>query len=281
MSSILPLATTPPNLNYFLSSTTTTMPIAQPQLRLRGSVVNEGTLFLEKVIGLGSYGKIYRAVETDSAVSSRRSSWASSSTSSSSPSPEPKVYAVKCLRRPQSFQADHKLYDYERALHSSVSSHPNIITLHDTFIEQGHMFFVLDMAVHDTMLEAIRDGMYQHNTPLLKRVFGQLIDAVQFCHRKGVYHRNIKPDHILVDYWGGNPCITDFGLATTDTVSYQLGVGTAPYMTPESFEDSAGGSYRPELSDAWAIGMTLMVAVTNGTPWYSARPKVFQNLRRK
>ncbi|KAJ7650929.1 kinase-like domain-containing protein [Roridomyces roridus] len=258
------------------------MPIAQPILGLHGCVVNGGTLLLEKAVGLGSYGKVYYGVETDSAVQSRRSSWASSasaSPSSSSSPPKPKVYAVKSLRRAQAFQDDPKLYEHERKLHSSVSDHPNIVTLHDTFIEQGHMFFVLDMHVHDTMLAAVLDGMYQHNTPLIKQTFAQLVDAILFCHRKGVYHRNIKPDHILVDYWGGNPCLTDFGMATSDVVSHQLGVGTAPYMAPESFDNGVGGSYRPELSDAWALGMTLMKVVTNNTPWFSARPEADKSFK--
>ncbi|KAJ7632880.1 kinase-like domain-containing protein [Roridomyces roridus] len=257
------------------------MPIAQPILGLRGCVVKDGALFLEEVIAHGSYNKLYRAVETESAVSSRRSSWASSSSASSSSSSSPRVYAVKSLRKAKAFRTDDRLYKHELSLHRSVDSHPNIMTLQDAFIDRGRMFLVMDMHVHGTMVEAILDGMYQRNTPLIQRTFGQLVDAVLFCHSKGVYHRNIKPTHILVDHWGGNPCLIDFGLATSDAVSDQLNVGSAPYMSPGmyllSFRPLSASSTQPP--DAWAIGMTLLNVVTNDTPWQSARPDVDRSFK--
>ena len=53
-------------------------------------------------------------------------------------------------------------------------------------------------------------------SPVVKEVFVQLIDALMYCHSKGVYHRDIKPENVLIsaDF---TVKFTDFGLSTTDS----------------------------------------------------------------
>ncbi|KAJ7633155.1 kinase-like domain-containing protein [Roridomyces roridus] len=255
------------------------MPVIKRLPEITGDYVDAGALYLEKFIGAESYAKLYKAVETgevdpDSEPSSRRSSWSSAASSSfSSSSVVNKVWAVKILRKPKSYEEDPAIYEREFAMHSRVSSHPNVVSLHGHFVERGYFFLVMDFQAMGTLVHAIRSGVYQRNSALIKRTFGQLTDAVLFCHKQGVYHRNIKPSHVLVDYWGCNPCLTDFGLATTEDINEQLGFGTAAYMTPESFDLGAGpGSYSAARSDYWAMGVTLFNMITRQAVWYSARP---------
>ncbi|KAJ7624570.1 kinase-like domain-containing protein [Roridomyces roridus] len=248
---------------------------------LTGCVVDDGTLLLKKLVGAGAFGKLYRGVETESACSSRRSSWASSSSdsslssseSSSSSESKPRVYAVKCLRNTVMYDGQESLAANERHFHSLVSNHPNIVTLrrHFTDSSKKHMFFVMDFYSSGDMSLAIADGLYHRNSALIKRTFAQLGDAVTFCHNLGVYHRDIKPENILVDHEGENPRLTDFGLATCYASTYDYECGTIPYMPPESFLESCTGPCYSDFSDAWALGITLINLVASQLPWDAAR----------
>ncbi|KAJ7651173.1 kinase-like domain-containing protein [Roridomyces roridus] len=230
---------------------------------LTGRLVNDGSLHLEKLVGAGAFGNLYRAYDTD--------------TSS-------KVYAVKCLEKHVLDSPEANLIERERCLHSQVSSHPNIVTFHRHFVDKEHEYFVMDFHDGGDMFRAITDHVYYRNTPLIKRTFAGVVDAIRFCHRQGVYHRDIKPENILVDASGGNPCLTDFGLATTSCVSESVS-GTPPYMTPgaypatssplfaNAFSESFQSEYSPAQSDAWALSILLMNLVTERWAWTSASPE--------
>ncbi|KAJ7651213.1 kinase-like domain-containing protein, partial [Roridomyces roridus] len=230
------------------------MPSPNSLPNLTGRIVDDGSLHLEKLVGAGSFGNLYRACDTES-TRSRPSSWASSSSASSTPSSSSsssRVFAVKCLSRPNLDRRDAKLNELERCLHRRVSSHPNIVTFHRSFVDDEHEYFVMDFHGAGDMYRAIDD----YST------FEGIVDAVLFCHRQGVFHRDIKPENILVDILGGNPCLTDFGLATMSVVSDTL---TGPRQSFQS-------AYYPEDCDAWALSITLINLVTRQWPWKLADP---------
>ncbi|KAJ7651182.1 kinase-like domain-containing protein [Roridomyces roridus] len=242
------------------------MPSPNRLPNLTGRIVDDGSLQLEKLVGAGSFGNLYQACDTES-TRPRPSSWASSSSASSTPSSSSsssRVFAVKCLSRPNLDRRDAKLNELERCLHRRVSIHPNIVTFHRSFVDDEHEYFVMDFHGAGDMYHAIDDYVYHKDTPLIKSTFAGIVDAVLFCHRQGVYHRDIKPDNILVDIVGRNPRLTDFGLATTSVVSETL-TGTKAYMPPESFQSA----YYPEDCDAWALSITLINLVTRHWPWKS------------
>lgn len=73
---------------------------------------------------------------------------------------------------------------------------------------------------------------YFGNDSLIRDVFLQIIDAVAYCHSHGVYHRDLKPENILCSHDGMKMYLTDFGLATQDLISHEIGVGSGYYMSP-------------------------------------------------
>ncbi|XP_050947908.1 CBL-interacting serine/threonine-protein kinase 1-like isoform X9 [Cucumis melo] len=101
-----------------------------------------------------------------------------------------------------------------------------------------------------------------------KKVFQQLIDGVSYCHSKGVYHRDLKLENILVDI-RGNIKISDFGLCALqehlrDDCLLHTTCGSPNYVAPEIL---ANRGYDGAASDIWSCGVILFVILTGLLPF--------------
>lgn len=74
--------------------------------------------------------------------------------------------------------------------------------------------------------------LYQDNQLYSKRIFLQLLEAVQHCHSRRVYHRDIKPENVLLADLGGRVILADFGLSTRRSHSIDFETGSPAYMSP-------------------------------------------------
>ncbi len=94
----------------------------------------------------------------------------------------------------------------------------------------------------------------------IARIGSQIADALNYAHREGVIHRDLKPGNLLLDA-NGTPWVTDFGLAklSSEDGLTQTGaiLGTLGYMAPEQFSGEA-----TERSDVYGLGITLYELVT-------------------
>ncbi|CAE6474928.1 unnamed protein product [Rhizoctonia solani] len=117
---------------------------------------------------------------------------------------------------------------------------------------------------------------YIGNDALVRSVFTQLLDAVQWCHIQGVRHRDLKPENILCEQDGQTVFVSDFGLATTDRHSRDFGCGSSYYMSPECYGDplvpGASPSYNTRANDVWTLGVVLVNLTTGRNPWEAASP---------
>lgn len=117
---------------------------------------------------------------------------------------------------------------------------------------------------------------YIGHDALVTDVFIQLLDAVAWCHERGVKHRDLKPENILCDHDGRRVVISDFGLATTDRWSGDFGCGSSYYMSPECYGDPLSPATVPKYdtlaNDVWTLGVVLVNLTTGRNPWEAASP---------
>lgn len=178
--------------------------------------------------------------------------------------------AIKCLTKKSvadeagvDFAIDDK-YE-ELILHGRLGQHPNIVNLVNSFETEAHVYLVLEFCEQGDLYEAIRVGQGPLETEHVRRFMLQLVDAVAYIHSKGIYHRDIKPENIFLSK-DGSLKLGDFGLATTDTWTYETAVGSDRYMSPEQY-DSAGAGYSPAQADIWAIGVCLLNVLFSRNPF--------------
>ncbi|KAJ7439229.1 serine/threonine protein kinase, negative regulator of sexual conjugation and meiosis [Mycena latifolia] len=219
-----------------------------------GEFIDDGALELIGLLGSGAYGKVYKALDTTS-------------------SPDAPVhYAVKCMPRYKPDSREAKIQENELMLHRMVSDHPRVITFHRQFSTDEFVFVVLELSAGGDFFDAlVTRQCYRANPTLIKKVFGELLDAVEFCHRNSVYHRDIKPENILCNSAGTDIRLADFGLATQIGVSTQFGCGSRFYMSPESIDRAyTNGCYSARHSDLWALSIIFTNMISGRHPWFSA-----------
>ncbi|KAJ2776075.1 Serine/threonine protein kinase [Coemansia javaensis] len=231
-----------------------------------GRSIDGGNLQFTRLIGVGTYGEVYHAVDRRSGDS----------------------YAVKVLpRKPSHTRApacsravnepfiDARLLSREVALCSRIPRHSNIIGLVRMLHTQDQLFMVMEHCSGGDLYENISKNPYFRlagNDALVRRLFLQLVSAIAHCHRHGVYHRDIKPENVLVSRDGLNVKLIDFGLATSDPWCREIGCGSAYYMSPECQGGIATpvDRYAAAPNDVWALGVILINLTTGRNPWNRA-----------
>ncbi|KAI9259311.1 kinase-like domain-containing protein [Sporodiniella umbellata] len=159
----------------------------------------------------------------------------------------------------------------EIRLHRHLSGHATIIGFERVIYEQGWMHAVLEYGEEGDLFTAIiDDGLYYGQHDLIRHVFLQLVDTVRYCHARGIYHRDLKPENVLVFECGRRVKLADFGLATTDKVSHELGCGSTFYFSPEC---QSGPAYATGPNDVWSLGILLINLAAGRNPWRVAHPE--------
>ncbi|KAJ7591818.1 kinase-like domain-containing protein [Mycena floridula] len=213
---------------------------------LSGRLVDNGRYELLDVLGAGSYGKVYKALD----ISAND------------------FVAVKCLEKPEADSDQEKCQILEFSLHKKVSAHPNVITFHHHFFEDEFVFVVLDLCDGGDLFTALTSSDFFYNRDdRVTSIMVQLIDALEYCHNEGVYHRDIKPENILLDKTG-HVYLADFGFSTDNAFSMDFQLGTRGYISPECFgEDTDYLGFKTAGSDIWALGIILATIITGQRPW--------------
>ena len=186
---------------------------------LIGYRINDGSIQLMSVLGVGGNGVVYLAVECFPEDMPHP--------------PQPRHYAVKTLSKVGLDPNQLRNLEREFELHTQVSGHPHIVTFHGIIEEDDFFFVLLDYVPGGDIFDMMEiHRAYIGNNELIKSVFLQLIDAVEHIHNLGVSHRDIKPENILCNDDGSHILLADFGLGTDRKVVREYGLGSEPYMAP-------------------------------------------------
>src|SRR5262249_37459442 len=150
--------------------------------------------------------------------------------------------------------------------------HPNIVQVYEVGEQYGCPYFSLEYVDGRGLNEVLSDSLPP--PPEAAALVGRLARAVDYAHRKGVIHRDLKPGNVLLAS-DGTPKITDFGLAklldegAPLTVSGDV-LGTPSYMAPEQ---AAGKSKEiGPAADVYALGAILYELLTGRPPFLGTTP---------
>lgn len=148
-------------------------------------------------------------------------------------------------------------------------SHPNIVKLLEVMATKSKIYMVMEHAKGGELFTQIsRDGPLTE--PVARRYFQQLVSAVHYCHSKGVTHRDIKPQNILLDH-EGNLKVSDFGLSALPELLrdglLHTSCGTPAFTAPEVVRRKG---YDGAKADAWSCGIILYLLLAGYLPFNEA-----------
>ena len=145
----------------------------------------------------------------------------------------------------------------------------NLVSIYDWGELDGTYYIVMEYVEGETLKDYIRrQGRLSGNEAV--RVSLQLLAALEFAHRNGIVHRDIKPQNVMLDR-EGNVKVMDFGIARAgDSGMTEAGsiLGTAQYLAPEQ----AQGQPVDMRSDLYSVGIVLYEMVTGLAPFSGDSP---------
>ncbi|GJG87231.1 hypothetical protein tb265_24120 [Gemmatimonadetes bacterium T265] len=169
-----------------------------------------------------------------------------------------RAVAVKILPPELAFRAEIRSRFLREAETAAQLSHPNIVPIYSVDEVDGLVYFVMACIDGDNLGKRIHDrGPLP--IPDARRILAEVADALAYAHLRGVVHRDIKPDNILLDGSGDRAMVTDFGIARaiiegsdSRLTATGMAIGTPAYMSPEQ---AAGDREIDGRSDLYALGV--------------------------
>ncbi|XP_063696369.1 serine/threonine-protein kinase SIK2 isoform X1 [Culicoides brevitarsis] len=171
--------------------------------------------------------------------------------------------AIKIIDKSQldenNLQKVHREVDIMKRL-----DHPHIIKLYQVMETSSMIYIVSEYASQGEIFDYIaKFGRLSERAARHK--FWQILSAVEYCHNKGIVHRDLKAENLLLDS-NMNIKIADFGFSNYYKRDELLATwcGSPPYAAPEVFE---GKKYTGPEIDIWSLGVVLYVLVCGALPF--------------
>ncbi|KNE66653.1 AUR protein kinase [Allomyces macrogynus ATCC 38327] len=209
-------------------------------------------------LGQGRFGRVYVAREKESGF----------------------IVALKIL-----VKTEIKREKFERQLRREVEiqshlRHPNILRLYGYFYDEKRVFLILEYAPRGELYKLLKE-VGSFDEPRAARYFAEIVNALEYLHRKNVIHRDLKPENILL---AGDDSVklSDFGWsvhAPTDRRSTIC--GTIDYLSPElvSADQNQGVEYSRAV-DVWSLGVILYEFLVGHPPFEDPTiPETYSRIR--
>lgn len=201
-----------------------------------------GDYQLVEFLGAGGMSEVYRAVDT------RRN----------------RSVAVKVLHKARGHATFVERFRNEARIQADLK-HPNIVMLYDFIEYEGRLCIIMEYIDGSSLDARIRQTGRLPAVEAL-RIFRPVVEALDYTHRKGVIHRDIKPHNVKISR-RGEVKLLDFGIAkgksSPGLTAVGTVIGTPEYLSPEQLR----GKPADPRSDVWALGVLLYEIVTGRIPF--------------
>jgi len=180
-----------------------------------------------------------------------------------------RTVAIKVLPPELAFRSEIKTRFLREAETAAQLNHPNIVDIYAVDEVDGTVFFVMAYITGDNLAKRV----HEHGALSVdetRRTLRDVADALAYAHERGVIHRDIKPDNILIDAGSGRPMVTDFGIARAVSegdsrlTATGIAIGTPTYMSPEQ---AAGERAIDGRSDLYSLGIVGYQMLTGSPPF--------------
>ncbi|MGC8874711.1 MAG: Stk1 family PASTA domain-containing Ser/Thr kinase [Chloroflexia bacterium] len=149
--------------------------------------------------------------------------------------------------------------------------HPNIVSVYDVGQDGNQHYIVMEYIAGRTLKEWIRERA-PLPVDMALRIAEEVCAALEYAHRHGIIHRDIKPQNILLDEDGEVVKVADFGIAKSrldpESTADRLALGTVKYISPEQ---ARGVEVVPQ-SDLYSLGVVLYEMLTGQQPFDGETP---------
>jgi serine/threonine-protein kinase len=154
---------------------------------------------------------------------------------------------------------------FREAQSAGMLSHPNIVTIYD-IAEEGEMAYIFMEFVNGPPLDRMMASAQPPDKEFLLRIFRQTAAALDYAHKRGIVHRDVKPANIMIDS-DGTAKVTDFGVAKILSQNMTLTgtmMGTPSYMSPEQIQGALNIDGR---ADQFSLAISVYEALTGDKPF--------------
>ncbi len=178
-----------------------------------------------------------------------------------------RLVAIKVLPPDKGEASDSRERFRREARTAARLTHPNITPLHAFGDAGGVMYFVMGYVRGESLGARLRrEGKLPAED--VRHILSEIAEALDYAHRQGVIHRDIKPDNILLDDEGGHPMLTDFGVAKARGTGVTLTekgsiLGTPAFMCPEQIN----ARELDGRSDLYSLGVTGYMMLSGRLPF--------------
>lgn len=203
----------------------------------------DGRYEIQDVIGVGGMAVVYKAYDNI----------------------DDRIVAVKVLKEEYLANEEFRRRFKNESKAIAVLSHPNIVKVYDVSFGDRLQYIVMEYIEGITLKEYIeKRGVIDWNEALFFII--QILRALQHAHDKGVVHRDVKPQNIML-LENGTIKVADFGIARfshsdSRTVT-EKAIGSVHYISPEQ----AKGELTDEKADIYSVGIMLYEMLTGRLPF--------------
>src|ERR1700694_5874809 len=144
--------------------------------------------------------------------------------------------------------------------------HPHILSVHDSGEAAGELWFTMPFVEGESLRDRL-PGQHQLAAEDARRSARETADALDYAHRHGIIHRDVKPENILLSE--GHALVADFGIARaleseTHLTNTGIAIGTPAYMSPEQ---ASGDRDLGPRTDVYALGCVLYEMLVGKPPF--------------